>query len=271
MNTDPSVLELGEKIVQPPIPLIEVSLAGGQLAKALAIAQGEFKDIKKTKTVDAGSYKYNYAPLDQIRSATQKALSANGLAIMQVIKHNGGKAFLVTKLVHTSGENETSSLEINTKLQPQQLGSQLTYFRRYELSAILGVAADEDDDGRDAQNASTPPQGQQNRAPRVTPRSNNKPAAKPPKANPKGIITQARLTRLCAIITKAEGWTMKMVDDIVTHIFKLDSKKKLNNTQYSWIEKQVTTSTFDKVFEQWTEKQKAAEPKEGDFVDAPAR
>lgn len=36
------------------------------------------------------------------------------------------------------------------KLDPQSLGSSLTYARRYALSAIVGICADEDDDGEKA-------------------------------------------------------------------------------------------------------------------------
>ena len=39
---------------------------------------------------------------------------------------------------------------ITNKMDPQGIGSALTYYRRYSLSAIVGISADEDDDAEKA-------------------------------------------------------------------------------------------------------------------------
>jgi len=70
---------------------------------------------------------------------------------------------LETVLMHASGEWVSSELAINPiKNEPQAIGSALTYARRYALSAILGIATDEDDDaesamGRDTKKQATSP------------------------------------------------------------------------------------------------------------------
>jgi hypothetical protein len=54
--------------------------------------------------------------------------------------------FLTTTLRHTSGQWISSEYPLPMGATPQQLGSALTYARRYSLSSIACIAADEDDD-----------------------------------------------------------------------------------------------------------------------------
>ena len=70
--------------------------------------------------------------------------------------------------MHTSGEwIETDPLTLRAvKTDPQGAGSAVTYGRRYSLSAALGVAWDDDDDGNEA---STPPKAKPKAAKPKTP------------------------------------------------------------------------------------------------------
>jgi len=55
--------------------------------------------------------------------------------------------------MHESGETITSSFDISNYLNntnPQDAGGVITYFKRYSLSAILGLASEEDDDANAA-------------------------------------------------------------------------------------------------------------------------
>lgn len=125
-----------------------------KLSTALAKAQAEFPNIEKKKTAeirsDKGSYSYKYADLADVIAATRPSLSKNELAVLQIIRHEDGKQILQATLTHSSGEWIQSEIEIPRWGTPQILGSLLTYLRRYLYTAILGVAADEDDDGRGA-------------------------------------------------------------------------------------------------------------------------
>ncbi len=127
-----------------------------EITAALAKAQVAFKPIKKTEKVDfttkaGGRKKYNYAPLDEVIEATKAALSANSLAITQLTYVQGDSIVLETLLLHSSGEWLSSELYVGKKDQaPQDEGSALTYKRRYGMSAILGVASEEDDDAEGA-------------------------------------------------------------------------------------------------------------------------
>jgi len=58
---------------------------------------------------------------------------------------------LHTRLLHTSGQWIASEHPLPMSGRPQEIGSALTYARRYSLSALIGIAADEDDDANAAE------------------------------------------------------------------------------------------------------------------------
>jgi len=123
------------------------------LNAALAAAQGEFPPIIKDKTVTTGSYGFSYASLDAILDACRPALTKHGLALVQLLEHNG-QPCIRTELRHADGGVLGSSFPLpNMPERPQQLGSLITYHRRYAITALLGVAAEEDDDGQQAAQA----------------------------------------------------------------------------------------------------------------------
>lgn len=122
----------------------------GALAAALAKAQGSMKHAAK----DAANpfFKSKYADLASIWEACRAALAANGLSVTQI--PDGGDAehmTLSTTIMHSSGEWISGNYPIRPiKNDPQGIGSAITYARRYALSAMVGVVADEDDDGEAA-------------------------------------------------------------------------------------------------------------------------
>jgi len=143
------------------------------IAAALAKAQGQFGPIPRTRTVKVttktgGSYTFNYAPLDTILEAVRPALTANELALTQVL-HGGGREpmMLRTVLFHSSGQFLSSEVALTSVgSSPQELGSAITYMRRYVITAMLGVASEEDDDGNHASgNTAQPVQRQPRKAP----------------------------------------------------------------------------------------------------------
>jgi len=125
-------------------------MSDAALNAALAKAQGEFPAIPKDKTVTAGSYTFSYATLDAILAACRPALTKHGLAIVQQLEHNGQPS-IRTELRHAEGGCISSSFPLPRMPEtPQQLGSLVTYLRRYTITALLGIAAEEDDDGNQA-------------------------------------------------------------------------------------------------------------------------
>ena len=120
-----------------------------KLGDALSKAQAAMKPAKKD--AENPFFKSHYADLSSVWEAIRGPLSANGLAVAQMPTVGpDGVQRLRTLLIHSSGEWIGSDLDMKpVKNDPQSIGSCLTYARRYALSAITGVAT-EDDDGNAA-------------------------------------------------------------------------------------------------------------------------
>lgn len=149
----------------------------GELAKALAAAQGEMTAAGKDATNT--HFKSRYATLASVWDAIRGPLSRNGLSVSQVLEtpENGPGVVVRTLLLHTSGQwiGSRYVMPIPDRLTPQAMGSAITYARRYALAAIVGIAPSDDDDGNAASAAPVATQTQQ------------PPATEPakPKAEPK--------------------------------------------------------------------------------------
>ena len=120
-----------------------------EICAALIQAQGKFRPILRTATNP--HFRSKYATLDAIIDATRDALGGEGLAVSQLLTPQNT---LRTVLMHISGQTIESEINLFLNKQDSQgNGSAITYARRYALSAILGVASEDDDDG----NASAKP------------------------------------------------------------------------------------------------------------------
>lgn len=130
-----------------------------EIAAALAKAQAGMKNATLNKVNP--HFKSKYADLADIRDTVTPALTANGIAVVQTVDPSGENGvYLRTRLVHASGQWMEGACPILNVTDMQKMGSAITYARRYSLSAICGIAADEDDDV----NAATPRNGQQAQA-----------------------------------------------------------------------------------------------------------
>jgi hypothetical protein len=130
------------------------------LSQALVKFHSQFKPIRK----DAQNpfFKSDYLTLSGILDAVRSPLALNGLAVVQTMKVNEVSTLLVTKLLHESGEELSSEMIMPVLQDPQKMGSLITYYKRYQLQALLGIStADEDDDG----NSVSIPQSQPVKAP----------------------------------------------------------------------------------------------------------
>jgi hypothetical protein len=129
-----------------------------ELAKALSTAQAKIENATLNKINP--HFKSKYADLSSVIDSIREPLSANGLAVSQNIEIREGGMVLRTVLMHSSGQWIASEYPLPQTARPQELGSALTYARRYSLSAIACIAADDDDDAEGArktdQTSSTP-------------------------------------------------------------------------------------------------------------------
>ena len=125
------------------IPMMSATI--GKITAALSKFQGEVKQPTFNKKVRVNNnYNFEYADLSACVAAASPVLQANGLAVVQTLQ--GG--ILVTTLMHTSGEyiNSFMPYDLSRFTKMQELGSALTYAKRYAYCAILGLVADADDD-----------------------------------------------------------------------------------------------------------------------------
>jgi hypothetical protein len=133
------------------------------LFKALAEFQQEVPVIFKATTAGTGNFAYQYADLPAIFNVINPLLAKHGLGFTQLTNHKEGIDYLTTVVFHVeSGETLETSLrllpEVELKNQNifQSYGSQLTYFRRYGISQILGLVTDKDTDAHGEVNKKKP-------------------------------------------------------------------------------------------------------------------
>jgi ERF superfamily protein len=120
-----------------------------EIAAALAKAQAGMKNAALNKVNP--HFRSKYADLAGIRDTVTKPLADNGIAVVQTVDPSGENGvYLRTRLLHTSGQWIEGACPILNVTDMQKMGSAITYARRYSLSAICGIAADEDDDGNEA-------------------------------------------------------------------------------------------------------------------------
>lgn len=156
-----------------------MSRGTGQLFAALAAATAEFTHAARRKSNPYFNSKY--AELSDVIDSCRPALSKHGLVVIQPIATQVEFRYLqapiqprkpnepapteqpmrltkvtsvtiTTMVCHKSGEWISSALEFQIAddakvAHVQQVGSAVTYGRRYGLSSILGLATEDDDDG----------------------------------------------------------------------------------------------------------------------------
>jgi hypothetical protein len=90
-----------------------------------------------------GKYKYRYATLPGILNHIRPEMAKNGLWYTQRVV----SGHMVTRIIHQSGEwFDTGHVPMpDMKGDPQGIGAIISYFKRYSLTAAMGLAADDDD------------------------------------------------------------------------------------------------------------------------------
>lgn len=115
---------------------------------AMVAAFGELQNPPKTSKVNAGQKSYWFAPLPEILDAVRPILLKHGLAVRFQTAPDAGNVLVSCEVVHNSGVVVAqAALHSPGGANMQTVGSGLTYARRYTLTAALGIAADDDDDG----------------------------------------------------------------------------------------------------------------------------
>jgi hypothetical protein len=125
------------------------------LFKSLAAFQEEVPTIHE----DTRGYNYTYSNLNSIFKVIKPLLKKHGLGFTQLLDGNN----LKTIIFHIeSGETLDSSVEIPQDVilkgmnTFQVMGSAITYYRRYSLSAALGLITDKDIDAKGEETKTKP-------------------------------------------------------------------------------------------------------------------
>jgi len=125
-----------------------------KLLDALYKARGSFKELErngqnwyfKNKSTNKP---HMFSTLDDIFNACKDALRAERIDVFYATSFEDGHQLLMTRLIHIdSGQWIESVTAIgDTKSNPQEIGSGITYMRRYHIQAMLNLEADIEDDG----------------------------------------------------------------------------------------------------------------------------
>ena len=184
-----------------PPPPVSYKMTGDlpALFAAKAKARLAFGPIVKNREVtvrppNSPEYKFTYATLDAVREATDKALAEQGLDLWHLVcTAPDGERELHTFLTHANGGMVEACVVLpktkmtrdgEKELTIQELGSAQTYWMRYSDNAILGVAAEHDDDGNAANGNEVMASKPRSPTPRREPPAPAPKAAPPPAAKP---------------------------------------------------------------------------------------
>ena len=133
------------------------------LASALAAAQGEMSNA--SKNAKNPHFRSTYADLASLRDAVLPVLAAHGIALIQLCDGDGQSVSVTTRLLFGAESMDCGRLTLpiaGARSNPAQAaGAAITYARRYQLGAVAGVAATEDDDGNSLDGTRAAPQKRQ--------------------------------------------------------------------------------------------------------------
>lgn len=126
-----------------------------KLAPALAKAQAKLinpvrnRKVKVKSKKSGAEFEYSYATFDKVLDLARPTLAENEIAVMQDVSYAAERWTLTTRLMHSSGQwiEGDTPLPYSGSTDAQELGSALSYARRYGLAPLLGITAEEDDDG----------------------------------------------------------------------------------------------------------------------------
>lgn len=114
-----------------------------EMPQALNLLQAKVKNPARNKK----AYNYFYADMDTVLDCIRPVCNEFGFSVVQMPYNDDGVLGVETLLIHNSGEYIKGRFGSQLiKHDPQTVGSQISYYRRYSLLAIFNLSQ-EDDDG----------------------------------------------------------------------------------------------------------------------------
>jgi hypothetical protein len=183
-----------------------------ELYKALAAFQQKVPTIHKAKE----GYGYSYAELSTILEIINPIMAEFGLGFTQLLNGDNLKTIVFHAESGQSIESETQIPKVSLKGMNdyQAFGSGITYFRRYCLSAILGLVTDKDTDAHGDQ-----------KKPETPPTKTTAPAAK------KKVETEEQFTALIEWVQSGKGTIEKAKTLYDLTAVQLDDLQTILNTK----------------------------------------
>jgi hypothetical protein len=125
-----------------------------EVIAAFVKALRDMEDVPVDSKVEAGPMRYKYASLPRVLDEVRPKLAEHGLVLTQIPTTDVG---VFTTVFHESGQwISFPPLHIEPAGRtPQNVGSAISYARRYAILSICNLAT-EDDDGRAATVSATP-------------------------------------------------------------------------------------------------------------------
>ena len=115
------------------------------IAKKIIKVQSELPKIEKNQSIPYGRKQFKYADLEAVMSVVKPVLVKNGLMLTQI----ANKGLMCTQIHDVDSDDVLhSEIEIPNCTNPQDLGKWITYIKRYALCSMLGIVAEDDDDGQ---------------------------------------------------------------------------------------------------------------------------
>lgn len=117
---------------------------------ALARAQATYASAQKGGYNP--HYKSSFSTFEDLILASRESLAREGLSVSQYLHSEDDHEYLITLLMHSSGEIIKSKVRIYVKDKSdiQKFGSAMTYLKRYVYASICGIATSEHDDDGDS-------------------------------------------------------------------------------------------------------------------------
>lgn len=132
---------------------MQLQWQANEARKAFKMAMAAFQAEKPVIAKTEKAYSSKYAPLSKIQQSIDPVLSKHGLSYQWKQEQSEDGSITITCILsHEAGHEESMHLTANpdgsgSKNPIQQIGSTVSYLKRYTLEGIVGLSSDKDDDG----------------------------------------------------------------------------------------------------------------------------
>ncbi len=168
-----------------------------KIMPSLAKAQGLYPKVEKTKTGHYGKFANMLDIMESVREPNRQC----GLFIYHVLLTEDGTLYSESRICHWESQQHVAArMPLDTELSAQALGSAITYAQKYCTKGLVGIQADEDNDGQSADDEQRTRRNARSSARKPKPRT----SAKEEKGDKEISVLQKWHANLRAVMTQGE-------------------------------------------------------------------